>query len=98
MAAGAAVIGAAIPSVAELIAHRVNGLLFKQFVGKGVVGPLFRLLQDRACLAKAREVARCQAYEVFGLRRCIEQHTRVYENVLCGVAPDEGIVDSARVG
>jgi len=98
MAAGAAVIGAAIPSVAELIAHKVNGLLFKQFVGKGVSGPLFRLLQDGAFLAQSREVARGQAYEVFSLRRCIEQHTRVYENVLRGVAPDEGIVDSARVG
>ncbi len=96
MAAGAAVIGAAIPSVAELIAHKVNGLLFKQFVGKGVVGPLFRLLQDRVSLAKAREVARGQAYEAFGLRRCIEQHTRVYENVLRGAAPGDGIVDSAR--
>ncbi len=96
MAAGAAVIGAAIPSVAELIAHKVNGLLFKQFVGKGVVGPLFRLLQDRASLAKAREVARGQAYEVFGLRRCLEQHVKVYENVLRGVAPGDGIVDSAR--
>jgi len=98
MASGAAVIGAAIPSVAELIAHKVNGLLFKQFVGKGVVGPLFRLLQGRACLAKAREVARGQAYEVFGLRRCIEQHVKVYENVLRGAAPGEGIVDSARAG
>ena len=98
MASGAAVIGAAIPSVAELIAHKVNGLLFKQFLGKGVVGSLFRLLQDRASLDKTREVARGQAYEVFGLRRCIEQHVKVYENVLRGAAPGEGIVDSARVG
>jgi glycosyltransferase involved in cell wall biosynthesis len=98
MASGAVVIGAAIPSVAELIAHKVNGLLFKQFVRKGVVGPLFRLLQDRESLAKAREVARGQAYEIFGVRRCIEQHITVYENVLRGVAPNEGIVDSARVG
>jgi len=96
MAAGAAVVGSAIPSIAELIAHKVNGLLFKQVCGKSSVGPLVRLLQDRALLDKAREVARGQAYEVFGLRRFIEQHVQIYENVLRGEAPGHGIVDSAR--
>lgn len=96
MAAGAAVVGSAIPSIAELIAHKVNGLLFKQVRGKSLVGPLVRLLQDRTSLDKAREVARGQAYEVFGLRRFIEQHVQVYENVVRGVAPGHGIVDSAR--
>jgi hypothetical protein len=55
-------------------------------------------LQDRASLDKAREVARGQAYEVFGLRRCIEQHMQVYENVMSERAPGEGIAESARVG
>jgi len=96
MAAGAAVIGSATPSVAELIAHKVNGLLFKQVRGKSALGTLVRLLQDRASLGKAREVARGQAYEVFGLRRCIEQHVQVYANVLAGAAPGKGILDSAR--
>jgi len=96
MASGAAVIGSAIPSVAELIAHKINGLLFKQVRGKSAVGTLVRLLQDRASLDKAREVARGQAYEVFGLRRFIEQHMQVYENVLRGMAPGDGIADSAR--
>lgn len=96
MASGAAVIGSAIPSVAELIAHKNNGLLFKQERGKSTVGTLVRLLQDRASLDKARAVARGHAYEVFGLRRFIEQHMLVYENVLRGMAPGEGIVDSAR--
>ena len=98
MASGAAVIGSAIPSIAELIAHKVNGLLFKQVPGKSAVGTLVRLLQDRVSLDKAREVARGQAYEVFGLRRFIEQHLRVYDNMVRGRAPGEGITDSARVG
>jgi hypothetical protein len=98
MAAGAAVVGSATHSVAELIAHKVNGLLFKQERGKSAVGTLVRLLQDRASLDKAREVARGQAYEVFGLRRFIEQHMRVYENVLRGEAVGNGIVDSAIAG
>jgi len=98
MAAGAAVIGSAIPSVAELIAHKVNGLLFKQVRGKSAVGTLVRLLQDRISLDKAREVARGQAYEVFGMRWFIEQHMRVYDNLMSDRAPGEGIADSARVG
>ncbi len=96
MAGGAAVIAPAIPSVAELIAHKVNGLLFKRVHGKSEVGALVRLLQDRASLDKSREVARGQAYEVFGLRRFVEQHMLVYDNVLRGVSPGEGIVDSAQ--
>lgn len=96
LAAEAAVVAAAIPSVAELIAHKVNGLLYKQPRGKREVGTIVRLLEDRAALDKVREVARGQAYEVFGLRRCIEQHMQVYENVLRAAAPGEGIMDSAR--
>ncbi len=96
MAAGAAVIGSANYSVTELIAHKVNGLLYKQFPGKRMVGTLFRLLQDSESLARVREAARGQAFEVFGVRRCVDQHVQVYENVLNGVAPGEGIVDSAR--
>lgn len=98
MAAGAAVIGSATFSVAELIAHKVNGLLFKQVKGKSEVGTLVRLLQDRDSLDKTRETARGQAYEVFGLRRFIEQHMRVYDNLLNDRAPGEGITDSAQVG
>jgi len=55
-------------------------------------------LQDRASLDKAREVARGQAYEVFGVRRFIEQHMRVYDNLMSDRAPGEGITDSARAG
>ena len=95
MASGAAVIGSAVPSIAELIAHKVNGLLYKPLPEKSAAGSLFRLLQDRESLAKVREVSRGQAYEVFGLRRCVEQHIAVYENVLHGVAPGEGLIDSA---
>lgn len=96
MAAGAAVVASAIPSIAELIAHKVNGLLYKHVRGKREVGTLVRLLQDRPSLDKAREVARGQAYEVFGLRRFLDQHIQVYENVLRGVTPGEGVMDSAR--
>ena len=95
MAAGAAVIGTAVYAVAELIANKLNGLLFKQTPGRSMVASLFRLLTDRISQDKVRETARGQAYEVFGLRRCVEQHMRLYDNVLNGSPPGDGIVDSA---
>ena len=96
MASNVAVIGTAVHSVAELIANKLNGLLFKQTPGKDMAPAIAKLLLDRESQEKTKEVARGQAYEVFGLRRCIEQHVKVYENVLSGVAPGEGIIDSAQ--
>lgn len=98
MAAGVSVIGVANYAVAELVAHNVNGLLFKPVPGESRAIAVARLLQQRDRLAKARETARGQAYEVFGLRRCIDQHARLYDNLLSGVAPAEGITDSAAAG
>jgi glycosyltransferase involved in cell wall biosynthesis len=95
MAAGTAVVGTAVHSIAELVAHKVNGLLFKQVPGRSMSAAILARLQDRASQEKAKEVARGQAYEAFGLRRYIEQTTRLYENVLSGSPPREGITDSA---
>jgi glycosyltransferase involved in cell wall biosynthesis len=96
MAAGVAVIGSAVYAVSEMLASRVNGLLFKQLPGKSMVTAIARLLQDVDAQAMAREVARGQAYEVFGLRRFVEQHVRLYENVRAGRLPADGIADPAR--
>ncbi|MDO8629027.1 MAG: glycosyltransferase family 4 protein [Phycisphaerales bacterium] len=98
MASRVAVIAAAGYAVAELIANKVNGLLFKRTQGKSSTAALVKLLEDRTAQAKVKEAAHGQAYEVFSLRRCIEQHTRVYKNVISGAAPGEGITDSAQVG
>lgn len=95
MAAGAAVIGTAVYSIAEMIANKVNGLLFKQVPGRSMATAISRLLMDRASQDKAKEVARAQAYEIFGLRRYVEQTMQVYENLLAGAPPAEGITDSA---
>lgn len=98
MAAHVAIIGAADYSIAELVAHNVNGLLFKPVPGESRAVAIVRLLLQRDRLAKVRETARGQAYEVFGLRRCIDQHAQLYENLLSGVAPASGITDSAVAG
>jgi len=91
MAAGAAVIGPAVPSLAELIGHKVNGLLYKSTPGRSRVMSIARLLQDRSSQGRVREAARGQAYELFSLQRFVEQHMRVYHNALRGLNADDGI-------
>ena len=98
MAADTAVIGAATHSVAELVANKSNGLLYKPNRKRRDATAIARLLWDRSSQEEAREVARGQAYEVFGLRRSIEQRMRIYANVLSGLTPGDGIVDSAIAG
>ena len=98
MGAGAAVIAAASYAVTELIVTRVNGLLYKHPEGKSPALRIVPLLRDRESQRKVKEAARGQAYEVFSLRRYVEQHVQVYENVLAGASPSQGIIDSAQVG
>lgn len=98
MGAGTAVIAAAGYAVTELIVTRVNGLLYKHPEGKSPAPRIVALLRDRESQRKAKEAARGQAYEVFSLRRYVEQHIQVYENLLAGASPSTGIVDSAQVG
>lgn len=95
MASGATVIGSAVHAVAEMIANKVNGLLCKPVAGRSLVGALSRHLDNREAHGRLRETARGQAYEVFGLRRYAEQIETVYENVLAGRPPGEGVTDSA---
>jgi len=97
MAAGTAVIGSAVHAVAELIANKLNGLLFKIEKGETVAIPVARLLLNRDAQRKVKETARGQAYEVFGLRRFAEQHGLLYDNLLAGRPAGEGITDPAEV-
>lgn len=97
MAAGVAVLGAADYAVAELITHKINGLLFKPISGEGRAVTLAKLLIQRSLHGTYREAARGQAYEVFSLRRCIDQHIRLYENLCSGRPADDGMSDPAAV-
>ena len=99
MAADTLVIGTATYAVAELIANRVNGLLFKQTPGRRMVPDIAPLLRgDRSSHVKLKEAARGQAYEVFGLRRCVEQTMQLYENLLAGENAEHNINDPAMTG
>ena len=95
MAASTVVIGSADYSLAELIAHKQNGLLFKGGSEAEGIIRIAPLLADRPAQAACVQTARGQAYEVFGLKRFIDQHVRLYDNVLSGRPAAEGIDDSA---
>ncbi len=97
MASRTAVVAAASYAVTEMVVHKVNGLLFKQTPGRSMLPSIARCLGDRATLDRVREAAHGQAYEIFGLRRYVEDHVRLYENVLDDRAAGAGIVDSAQV-
>lgn len=98
MAAGAAIIGTAVYSVAEAVAHDVNGILFKPTSAKRLATSLAQAIGERDRLRRLAEVARGQAFEVFSLRRCIDQHRQFYDNVLNSRSPGQDISDAAYPG
>lgn len=95
MASNTCAIASATHAVTELIAHKVNGLLFKYDPHKSNVIAVSRLLDDRDAQRKAVEAAHGQAYEVFSMRRYVEQIQRLYENMIAGTEPGEGLSDPA---
>lgn len=98
MGARVAVIAPAVHAVAEIIAHKLNGLLFKpRDDGRHVVA-IAGLLRDRATQARVTETAHGQAYDVFSVRRFADQYARLYGNVAAGRPAGEGIADPAMIG
>lgn len=100
MAAETLVIAAAGYDTAELIIHKVNGLLYKGNGLHGRVTELTRLLKERNAPDRPRwlAAARTQAYDVFGLKRFTDQTARLYHNLLENRQAADGIADAALVG
>ncbi len=95
MAAGAMIVAKANYSTCELIANKVNGLLFKVGSDERASVAIGNLLVQYGSHKKLLEVARGHAYEAFGIRRNVDQHLQLYKNLLEGNALDQGITDSA---
>ena len=98
MASRTAIIGSAVPCVAEYIAHKVNGLLFKIAKDRSTVISIAKLLADRESQARCAAAAHGQAYEVFSIRRTIDQYASLYRNLFAGAPPGRGIADPAAIG
>ena len=97
MAAGVAVVASAVRSIAELVADKSNGLLVKPGEPRALAARLLAAIEDEPLRRKVADLARGQAYEVFGVRAFVENYERLYANVVANGAPGEGIADSAMV-
>jgi glycosyltransferase involved in cell wall biosynthesis len=95
MAAGVPVLATAVYATAEMMADKHNGLLVKPGHPKRAALRLVARLDDREQLDVIKETARGQAFQIFGLTRYVDQHVRLYENILNSHSPAEGIVDSS---
>jgi glycosyltransferase involved in cell wall biosynthesis len=97
MAAGVPVIGSAVYAVAELIAENLNGRLVAPAPAKRLATRLAALAGERETLSRLADVARGQAYEVFSVRRFVDQVRRLYENLVEGRLAADGISDPALI-
>lgn len=97
MAAGIPVVGSAVRSIAEIIADRHNGLLCKPQEPRALASKLLMGIEDMDTIRRVTEVARGQAYEVFGVRAFADNYARLYENLIARRSAAEGVSDTAMV-
>lgn len=97
MASGVVTVGCAIHSVAEIIADRHNGLLSRDASLQRLCDRIMTGLEDKSLARQVTDVARSQAFEVFGVRAFVDNYSRTYENVRSNVAIGEGVSDTAMV-
>ena len=96
MACATTVIAPATHATTELLTNDGNAVLFKAPSSWRRRGAKICALYDEDDkLPQIKEVARGQAYELFSLRRAINQHRQLYENLLKGTAPATDITDPA---
>ncbi len=98
MAANVTVVSPAIYCVAELVSNDLNGILFKaedSWTRRG--RQICVRLENARHAAKLREVARGQAFEVFSVRRSVDQHRQLYDNILANTSPSHNISDPATI-
>ncbi len=97
MAVGAVVVGSAVPSVSELITSGRNGLLCKAGDARTLAGLVLQAIEDDDLRRRLTDTAKADAYEVASLRAFRDNYARLYDNILSGRAPGDGIRDTAMV-
>ena len=98
MASGVPIIAAATHSTTELLGHDLNATLLKPDRNeKRLAMRLAYLLKSRRDNPRLTETARGQAFSVLGLRRFIDQMSRLYRNVASQELPGLDIEDPALV-
>lgn len=97
MAAGVVVVGSAVRSVAELISSGRSGLLCKAGESRAMASLILKVIEEEGLRRRLTEAARGQIYEISGIRAFVDNYARLYENVLAGKAPGDGVRDTAMV-
>jgi len=97
MAAGVPIVATAVRSIAEIVADRHNGLLCKDNSLQQLSGRILTALEDKALVRNITDVARSQAFEVFGVRAFVDNYERAYENVMNDAELGAGVSDTAVV-
>ena len=97
MAAGLVVVGAAVRSIAEIIADRSNGLLSGKAEARPLAARIMTALEDKPLCRQVTEAARGQAFEVFSTSAFANNYQQVYQNVLAGNPTGDGVRDTAMV-
>jgi len=95
MAGGIPIVGGAVHCVAEIISDGTNGLLCTRSEPRRLAARLLTALEDETLRGRITETARGQAYEVFGVRTFADNYRKIYENLLSGSAPTDGVRDAA---
>lgn len=93
LAAGLPVVGAAVRSVAELIADHQTGLLCKPRQPRRLAARILTAIEDHGLRRRLADAARAHAYESLSPHAFIENHERLYDNILRGRLPADGIRD-----
>ena len=94
-AAGVPLLAAGTHATSVVLADRHNAVLCRPGLPRLLANRILTLFEDRISRSKITNEARAGAFEVFGLRRCLDQHLAVYKNRLDGRPVGEGIKDSA---
>lgn len=97
MASGVVCVGCAVHSVAEVIADRHNGLLSRDASLPNLADRIIKAIEDRALVRQVTDVARSQAFEVFGVRAYVDNYSRVYQNLMDRKPVGDGVTDTAMV-
>lgn len=95
MAAGAPVIAAAVPAVAEFIADRHNGFLYRPGGVHELAVRIRTAFDSPDQMRQCAETARGQAYDVFRAQACVDQYLRLFQNLHAGRPAGDGVRDMA---
>jgi len=97
MATGRPIVASAVPATTELLVHGQNAWLCQADNPKDAARSLLQALENPQQSQRQAELARSQAFQLFGRLRMIEQYRRAYGNLLADRCIADGIEDAALI-